>query len=121
MRFGSCESACADASDASKTAGALAYNVMLHSHVWLVEGGYSAQLQNNNKILEMQYRVKLVRKRGVNVKKVLAHQEFYFAPPPSGSAFYFAPLLRADSQGGLRQDNGAGRVPVEPPGGGRQP
>lgn len=45
MRFGSsCESACVDASDASKTAGALVYNVMLHSHVWLDGAGYSPLL-----------------------------------------------------------------------------
>lgn len=46
----SCESACKDASDASKTAGALAYNAKLDSPVWMSEAGDSPHLQEKEEM-----------------------------------------------------------------------
>lgn len=46
----SCESACEDASGASKTAGALAYSAKLDSPVWMSGGGDSPHLQEREEI-----------------------------------------------------------------------
>ncbi len=61
-RVSFCESACEDASDASKTAGALAYSAKLDSPAWMSGGGDFPRLQEGEETatLDMPHKNKVI-------------------------------------------------------------